>query len=57
MTPLESLKALNDAAYAAVRAHKAVAMSHEDREALKRLARETDRLVDEYALPVQGGDG
>ena len=42
-----ALRALNDAAYAAIRAGKDTT-EHPDlnREALRRIARETDRLVD-----------
>lgn len=42
-----ALRALNDAAYAAIRAGKDTT-AHPDlnREALRRIARETDRLVD-----------
>ncbi len=42
MTPQEALKALNDAAYAAVRACKGSPQA----EALRRMATETDKMVD-----------
>lgn len=45
-----AIKALNAAAYAALRAsHDTIAMPHIDRQSLRDIAQETDRLVDKGA--------
>lgn len=45
-----ALKALNEAAYAVLRAsHDTTAMPHIDRQSLRDIAKETDRLVDKGA--------
>lgn len=45
-----ALKALNEAAYAALRASSdTTAMPHIDRQSLREIAKETDRLVDKGA--------
>ena len=43
-----AIKVLNEAAYAALRAsHDTTAMPHIDRQSLREIATETDRLVDQ----------
>jgi len=46
-----AIKALNEAAYAALRAsHDTTLMPHIDRQSLREIATETDRLVDKGQL-------
>lgn len=48
MTYLEAIRALNEAAYAAIKASKdTTALPNIDRQALRQIARETDRLFEE----------
>lgn len=53
MTYEQAIRSLNEAAYAAIRACKDTTMHPDvDRQALRSIARETDRLVDEYAFAI-----